>query len=937
MRIDLTCPVELWHFKMPSADYPVVALQLFNLSDKTVTSLQAAFACFDAKGESLSRQVERVQGLVGEPKSAFEVAVAVEDGVRAANMDFVIEKVWFHDGTVWRRGAGNMTEYEPNALPSGRQLDVLRHVAGHDAVGYPSDQGALWVCVCGRPTAASRSQCSRCGREKHELFTRYNKAAIEKIIFQKESEMEEKAHHAREEAGRMQNAREEKETRTRKKRRRIISALAALLLLSSVAAAGYFFGLPALRYYLAGQKLKAQKFDEAKQDYLALREYRDSASLVQEADYRKAVAAAQGANLTALKSAQDMYEALGDYRDSAQLARQMRYQRAQLLESSRDYAQAIALYQEITGYQDAQARIPRLNYQWAKELMDALDYSASRQKFLALGNYEDAAQQAQQALFLPALAHMERQEYRQAIDLFSQLPEDYPNAHQRIQESYYGWGEQLFGAKAFDEAAEKYLKAEGYADATLKASQSLYTPAVQMMQEGQYAAAKERFDKIPFYEDSAQRAAECAYQLGVEAMSAAEYEKAIGFFAQAKDHADAKALAQQANYALAQQLLAAGQKLQALPLLDAAQDYQDAAALAKRARYDLGIEAANAGQFDQAIEYFTSLGDYESSAEELLRAKYNRAISLLEAENYQQAEAAFAAIENYASSSRYLKQARYALARQLLQKGDLAAAAQAFQALGDYEDAATQYQESIYQQALAALQQKDLAGAAALLEPIAGYKDAGDLFAGSIYQLAQQLQAQNRLGEAAEQFARIPTYQDAAQQSEATYDTYYADAYNQAVRALAQRDYKTVVDILEPLDKQNPGEKYAGIQKMYNEAAYAYANQLYEDNKPYEALAYYRKVLTYGDVADRKLTRTPYRIIGEWETEKGLKMEFRDNGTCRIDGRELYYWARNYLLKTGDRPEELNTSYSIVRITEDALTLKNLKTKTYYKLTRTEQ
>ncbi|NLD51343.1 MAG: hypothetical protein GX650_00480, partial [Clostridiales bacterium] len=48
MRIDLSCPVELWHFRLPTQDYPVVALQLFNLSDKTVTSIQAAFLCFNA-------------------------------------------------------------------------------------------------------------------------------------------------------------------------------------------------------------------------------------------------------------------------------------------------------------------------------------------------------------------------------------------------------------------------------------------------------------------------------------------------------------------------------------------------------------------------------------------------------------------------------------------------------------------------------------------------------------------------------------------------------------------------------------------------------------------------------------------------------------------------------------------------------------------------
>lgn len=32
MKIDLSCPVELWHFKLPTEKYLVVSLNLFNLA-----------------------------------------------------------------------------------------------------------------------------------------------------------------------------------------------------------------------------------------------------------------------------------------------------------------------------------------------------------------------------------------------------------------------------------------------------------------------------------------------------------------------------------------------------------------------------------------------------------------------------------------------------------------------------------------------------------------------------------------------------------------------------------------------------------------------------------------------------------------------------------------------------------------------------------------
>ncbi|NLB37709.1 MAG: hypothetical protein GX810_00465 [Clostridiales bacterium] len=119
MKIDLTCPIELWRFTIPTEAYPVVTLSLYNLSAKTVTSVQAAFVCFDQDGETLSRQGERVQGLTGDPHEMFEVAVAVEDGVQAARMDMTIEKVWLHDGTVWRRGVEGVTEYEDVTIAPG--------------------------------------------------------------------------------------------------------------------------------------------------------------------------------------------------------------------------------------------------------------------------------------------------------------------------------------------------------------------------------------------------------------------------------------------------------------------------------------------------------------------------------------------------------------------------------------------------------------------------------------------------------------------------------------------------------------------------------------------------------------------------------------------------------------------------------------------------
>ena len=233
MKIDLSCPVELWHFKLPTSVDPAVYLHLFNLGHKAVNSVQAAFLCFNEKGEKLSRQVERVQGLSGDSRSAFEMRVLVEDGLLAASMDFIIEKVWYVDGTIWRRNINEMAEYTPNNLPEGRQLKELRQLAGADALGYPSDQGGVWVCICGRPNPSGSGECARCERDKHDVFTLYNAAAIEKIIIEQDNALEEKERQQREEGERLLRAQQEKEKKKQKVRKRLTIGLASAVLLDA--------------------------------------------------------------------------------------------------------------------------------------------------------------------------------------------------------------------------------------------------------------------------------------------------------------------------------------------------------------------------------------------------------------------------------------------------------------------------------------------------------------------------------------------------------------------------------------------------------------------------------------------------------------------------------------------------------------------------------
>ena len=959
MKIDLTCPVELWHHALPTHDDPVCRLQLFNLTEQTVVSIQAVFSCYDRSGALMSRQVERVQGLSGEARSAFEVTVELEDGENVDGLEFSIEKVWFLDGTVWRHVMGHGSDYTPNALPAGRRLDVLRYLAGADAMGFPSDQGAVWVCVCGRPNSPGEDTCRRCGRQKRDVFTKFNEASVETIIFNHESAMEEKARRERAEKQRVADE-QAALLQKKKKHRRAVTLTVTLSLLLILGAWGvYFHGIPYYRYYTASQQLENGVYASARSEFVKLAAqrgkfslpikvdalnididlldsvfYHKSATLVQECDYRQAKASMQTGTITSLKTAQDAFDALGDYQDSATLSKAARYQRAEHLAATGQYESAVAVYDEILSYESSADRRSAAVYSWAGQLMGQKDYTAAREKYLSLGDYQDAATQANDCLYQPALSAIDSGDYQLAITLLTQLDADYQNTALRLQEAYYGAAGQYFEQQNYETAADYYLLAGDYLDAYSQATACLYEPAYALMQDGDYAAAKESFDKILSFRDAQQLSYECSYMLALAEYELGNYAQACLLVENALEYPPAAELMQECTYLPAVALQQEGDLSNALMLFESIAGYRDADDRAQLIRYDLALKQLESGHYAAAIDAFEALGDFENSPAELQKAQYAYALQLIDETQYEDAAARLAALSPYDESDFYYKKAQFLLGQQYDAQGDLSTAAACYYNAGDYEGAYAQYGKCMYALAEEALGRDDFSAAAGYLSMIPDYADADILRQQSVYRAAALLREAGDLSGAAAQFASIPDFEDAAAQAEACYDAYYAEAYAAAQQAIADKRYGEAVAALENVSRENMSAKYADIDDMYNTANYEYANALYADKKPYEALRYYNNILDYKDVQSEKLDRVCYRILGLWVSTTGVVMEFKDDGTCTIDGQEYYFYAKNFSLETGEDADNLNGRWTIHSCNGKTMSLENNRTHRQYKLTK---
>ena len=75
MKIDLTCPVELWQYTTPTDGSPECTFLLNNLSDKVVISIQTTLVCYATDDSLLFRQLERFQGLSAGAGERFSVSL----------------------------------------------------------------------------------------------------------------------------------------------------------------------------------------------------------------------------------------------------------------------------------------------------------------------------------------------------------------------------------------------------------------------------------------------------------------------------------------------------------------------------------------------------------------------------------------------------------------------------------------------------------------------------------------------------------------------------------------------------------------------------------------------------------------------------------------------------------------------------------------------
>lgn len=772
MLIDLSCPAEVFQASLPTEEVPAAVLDLFNLSDRVIVSVEATLKLVGGSGAEKERVVYRARALNGRPHSTFRMHVPCPPCPSARTAEAVIDKVWFSDNAVWRREMSAAVEYTPNNLPVSQALTNLRFVAGETAVGFPSQQEGLWVCVCGRPNPDREDTCVRCRRSKESVFTRFNREAVEKQVAQRERQLDLYTRSMREDTARLQRIREQEfnQEQDRKARRKHLALCLPLFL--ALLAAVYFGAAPALRLWSAGRAMEESRWTDAAETLRALGDFPGAKGRLAECEWQGAKALHEEAGTAEeLAAAANALRELTDHPEAAGMAEEDDLARSKLLleagdrEGAREALSLLA--EEDTRRKDMENEILLSE---ARAEMGAGEYARARELFLALsGTFPEAGKLAMECVYLPACELIDNGQYEEAIRELGRIPE-HPQSRTAILECHYKLGEAALEKGDPETAAAEFLMAADYGDASVRCRDTVFAMAEDAREAGDTAKAQTLYASLPGYEPAVEKNNECMLVLAKEALEDKAYERAAELLlALPEGYPETEELIPRACYLAGVDAIKVKDYEAAVTLLERAGDYRDAPSKLESALVSLTGDRLGRGDTEGAMELLPRITHSKKYEQYKLEAEYQQAVT--EAETVgdpAELAARFEAMGNYRDAESLARRMHWEVARVKEDQGEILEAAREYAKAGKTEDAqekAAELYDKYYagkvSEAKAAMEAGDYTGAVSLLETLdrtdlpEKYEEVNDLFEDACVKAGETLYQAGRPYEAGAYFRLV--------------------------------------------------------------------------------------------------------------------------------------------------------------------------------------
>lgn len=394
----------------------IIQLKFHSVREKVITELSVDIGIQDAISNQVGGQINYCyQNLYDSSGSRFGQTKAIVVANKAAKA-FVIRhvKVVFEDQSTWE----NTAEFEPLsepqqlffALTDNEVLKQYRLATSSAANFIPARKSGLWQCTCGEWNCGA--VCTKCKLSADTVFGAYDIERLTKdaqVRVAEEQEQLEKERVAAEERKKLEQEKLEGQQKAEQERLRveaeqqeiirkarvkkakisaaIITPVVSLILL-------FVFWIypnvvvPANEYNEAMELLSSGRYDEARQAFLSLGNYKDAPEMELEAKYQQADALLSDGDY---EEAIRYFKAVGDYKDAADCL------------------------------EDAQNRMLEEKYETAMRYINEAKYDQAHALFEELGNYKDSKQQLSNAAYLKAEMLYTSGDIRAAAVAYSQV------------------------------------------------------------------------------------------------------------------------------------------------------------------------------------------------------------------------------------------------------------------------------------------------------------------------------------------------------------------------------------------------------------------------------------------------------------------------------------------------------------------------------------
>ena len=469
--------------------------------------------------------------------------------------------------------------------------------------------------------------------------------------------------------------------------------------------------------------------------------------------------------------AKELFLSLGEYKDCQKQILDCIYLEATDLLDDKRYDDADALFSELD-YKDSSAMALECRYRKAIELADIKQYREAEQIFETLIYYKDSKDQIER---IKADELFDSGDLADAWLIYNELNESC-RTHQKEYEEYFEAAEKLREEGSYDNARKIYSALGTYGGADELAIRCLLDKAEQYENENHYTEALSVYESV----QDQNRIDACHYQYGMFLQKNNRYKAAALQFAQCPDYMDSKEQFHQTGI-LAYQ---SGELKEALDILRDDKTHEGSAEII----YEIAAVASQRQEYELAISAYDCIDNYQDAAQERIRNYMLWADRLYEQGEYDQYIQVVSALGDSDNTKAMIRNAEYAKAKILMENGAYEKAKTELQKLDGYEDSALllkeceyelaskKYVQGEYQEALAAFER----------EQMAGYRDADTKITDCRYQIGRINEVSANYQEAAELYELCGDYLDSPKRQ-------LECCYFQAVMLKDQKNYSEAV------------------------------------------------------------------------------------------------------------------------------------------------